>query len=112
MFNLDPDHIISDLLNRRDTWSGKTVFWPIQGTDLVTPVDLAALPTYTRDRRFDGFRGFGIVRTGETRKDPEALGLALVPGGIPRPMDQQPQDEILADDAEDFSQDLLGFGSA
>lgn len=80
VFNLDPDHVISDLLNRRDTWSGKTVFWPIQGTDLVTPVDLAALPTYTRDRRFDGFRGFGIVRTGETRRDPEALGLALVPG--------------------------------
>ncbi|SOE18529.1 PAS/PAC sensor signal transduction histidine kinase [Hoeflea halophila] len=85
VFNLDPDHIISDLLNRRDTWSGKTVFWPVQGTDLVTPVDLAALPTYTRDRRFDGFRGFGIVRTGETRKDPEALGLALVPGSVSRP---------------------------
>jgi len=83
VFNLDPDHVISDLLNRRDTWSGKTVLWPIQGTDLVTPVDLAALPTYNRDRHFDGFRGFGIVRTGEARKDPEALGLALVPGGVP-----------------------------
>ena len=80
VFNLDPEHVISDLLNRRDTWSGKTVLWPIQGTDLVTPVDLAALPTYTRDRRFDGFRGFGIVRIGEARRDPEALGLALVPG--------------------------------
>ncbi|WP_412051190.1 ATP-binding protein [Hoeflea sp. Naph1] len=80
VFNLDPDHVITDLLNRRDTWSGRTVFWPIQGTDLVTPVDLAALPTYTRDRHFDGFRGFGIVRSGETRKDPEALGLALVSG--------------------------------
>ncbi|HEX9858128.1 MAG TPA: hypothetical protein VGA75_07210, partial [Paracoccaceae bacterium] len=79
VFNLDPDHVISDLLNRRDTWSGKTVFWPIQGTNLVTPVDLAALPTYTRDRRFDGFRGFGIVRIGEARPDPEALGLALLP---------------------------------
>lgn len=82
VFNLDPDHVIADLLSRRDTWSGKTVHWPIQGTDLVTPVDLAALPTYTRDRQFDGFRGFGIVRSGETRKDPEALGLALVPGSI------------------------------
>lgn len=85
VFNLDPDHVITDLLNRRDTWSGKTVYWPIQGTDLVTPVDLAALPTYTRDRRFDGFRGFGIVRTGETRQDPEALGLALTPGMQPLP---------------------------
>lgn len=82
VFNLDPDHVIADLLSRRDTWSGKTVYWPIQGTDLVTPVDLAALPTYTRDRQFDGFRGFGIVRSSETRKDPEALGLALVPGSV------------------------------
>lgn len=80
VFNLDPDHVIIEALNRRDTWSGKTVFWPIQGTNLVTPVDLAALPTYTRDRQFDGFRGFGIVRSGETRTDPEAIGLALSPG--------------------------------
>ncbi|MEQ8480897.1 MAG: ATP-binding protein [Hoeflea sp.] len=80
VFNLDPDHVIEEALNRRDTWSGKTVFWPIQGTDLVTPVDLAALPTYTRERVFDGFRGFGIVRCGETRTDPEAIGLALQPG--------------------------------
>ncbi len=97
VFNLDPDHVISDLLNRRDTWSGKTVFWPIQGTDLVTPVDLAALPTYTRDRRFDGFRGFGIVRIGEARPDPEALGLALVPGRM-SPL----ADETVSEDEKPF----------
>ncbi len=86
VFNLDPDNVITDLLRRRDTWSGKTVYWPIQGTDLVVPVDLAALPTYTRDRQFDGFRGFGIVRTAEARPDPEALGRTLEPGyGQPGP---------------------------
>ncbi|MDZ7601363.1 MAG: PAS domain S-box protein, partial [Hoeflea sp.] len=102
VFNLDPDHVIADLLNRRDTWSGKTVYWPIQGTSLVTPVDLAALPTYTRDRQFDGLRGFGIVRMGETREDPEALGLALVPGARLRTMDQSSRDEARAgaDDSE------------
>lgn len=110
VFNLDPDHIITDLLNRRDTWSGKTVFWPIQGTDLVTPVDLAALPTYTRDRRFDGFRGFGIVRTGETRKDPEALGLALVPGSVSRSVDQTPESDLHEKTPADLSEkaDLTG----
>ena len=110
VFNLDPDHIISDLLNRRDTWSGKTVFWPVQGTDLVTPVDLAALPTYTRDRRFDGFRGFGIVRTGETRKDPEALGLALVPGSVSRSVAEAHESDLHQETHEELSEkaDLTG----
>ena len=105
VFNLDPDHVISDLLNRRDTWSGKTVFWPIQGTDLVTPVDLAALPTYTRDRRFDGFRGFGIVRIGEARSDPEALGLALVPGRISPLADENASEGEKSFDTEETTGD-------
>ena len=105
VFNLDPDHVISELLSRRDTWSGKTVYWPIQGTSLSTPVDLAALPTYTRDRQFDGFRGFGIVRIGETREDPEALGLALVPGARSRPAEQTPPDEDpVADETDETAQ--------
>ncbi|WP_340160905.1 ATP-binding protein [uncultured Hoeflea sp.] len=110
VFNLDPDHVITDLLNRRDTWSGKTVFWPIQGTDLVTPVDLAALPTYTRDRRFDGFRGFGIVRTGESRKDPEALGLALVPGSVSRSVAEAHESDLHQQTHEQLSEkaDLTG----
>jgi len=78
VFNVDADHAITDLLRRRDTWSGKTVLWPVQGTDLRVPVDLAALPTYSRDREFDGFRGFGIVRSSDAQSDPERIGLALV----------------------------------
>lgn len=78
VFNIDPEHAITDLLRRRDTWSGKTVLWPVQGTDLRVPVDLAALPTYSRDREFDGFRGFGIVRSSDAQSDPERIGLALV----------------------------------
>ena len=58
----DPDGEIADLLDRRDTWSGRTVLWPVSGTDLAAPVDLAALPVYNRDRVFEGFRGFGVVR--------------------------------------------------
>ena len=102
VFNLDPDHVITDLLSRRDTWSGKTVYWPIQGTELAVPVDLAALPTYTRERRFDGFRGFGIVRIGEAQPDPEAIGLTLVPGPwIPRERKEQAS-------VEDTTEDLAG----
>lgn len=80
LFNLDPDGKIAELLNRRDTWSGKTIFWPVEGTSLTVPIDLAALPTYTRSREFDGFRGFGIVRISDAVEDPNAVGLSLVAG--------------------------------
>ncbi|WP_136659661.1 PAS domain S-box protein [Nitratireductor sp. XY-223] len=82
VFNIDPDHTIGDLLHKRDTWSGKTVMWPVQGTDLRVPVDLAALPTYSREREFDGFRGFGIVRPADSVSDPERIGLALSSAGV------------------------------
>jgi PAS domain S-box-containing protein len=79
IFHLDPEGKITELLNRRDTWSGKTIRWPVEGTSLTVPVDLAALPTYTRTREFDGFRGFGIVRIADASEDPNAVGLSLVP---------------------------------
>ncbi|MBY5751785.1 ATP-binding protein [Rhizobium leguminosarum] len=82
LFNLDPDGKLSEALARRDTWSGKTILWPVEGTSLVVPVDLAALPTYTRNRDFDGFRGFGVVRLSDAQEDPLALGLTLRPDGI------------------------------
>lgn len=74
-FDLDPDHDITALLERRDTWSGRTVLWPIAGTDLRAPVDLAALPAYNRDRGFEGFRGFGVIRLAESIVDPAARGM-------------------------------------
>ncbi|WP_421594335.1 ATP-binding protein [Shinella sp. M27] len=76
-FDLDPEGKIGDLLSRRDTWSGKTIFWPVEGTALTVPVDLAALPTYSRNREFDGFRGFGIVRIADAVEDAHARGLTL-----------------------------------
>ncbi|OCJ17730.1 PAS domain-containing sensor histidine kinase [Rhizobium sp. AC44/96] len=82
LFNLDPDGKISEALARRDTWSGKTIHWPIEGTSLAVPVDLAALPTYTRSREFDGFRGFGVVRLSDAAEDPLALGLTFGPHDI------------------------------
>ncbi|CAD7054630.1 histidine kinase [Pseudorhizobium endolithicum] len=75
--HLDPDGRVGELLRRRDTWSGKTIWWPVEGTSLRVPIDLAALPTYTRDRIFDGFRGFGIIRVGDAVEDPHALGMTL-----------------------------------
>ncbi|PWJ79769.1 PAS/PAC sensor signal transduction histidine kinase [Pseudaminobacter salicylatoxidans] len=79
-FGLDPTGEIADLLERRDTWSGRSVLWPLAGTELKIPVDLAALPVYGRERNFEGFRGFGVARRGDAVPDPEKLGLVLVPG--------------------------------
>ncbi|PQA71823.1 cell-division control histidine kinase PdhS [Brucella oryzae] len=84
VFGFDPDGSIAALLDKRDTWSGKRLMWPVEGTDLRVPVELAALPVYSRDRTFTGFRGFGIVRPAEAEKDPEEIGLVLA-GGIPQP---------------------------
>ncbi|MER8482550.1 PAS domain S-box protein [Mesorhizobium sp. M1322] len=78
-FALDASGEIAGLLDRRDTWSGRSVLWPVAGTDFKIPVDLAALPVYGRSRAFEGFRGFGVARTSDAVVDPEAIGMALVP---------------------------------
>ena len=55
---------------RRDTWSGVTVHWPVEDAELVRPVDLAALPVFDRERRFLGYRGFGVFREAQPRPKP------------------------------------------
>jgi PAS domain S-box-containing protein len=99
VFALDPGGEIAQLLERRDTWSGRTVPWPLEGTNLSVPVDLAALPVYDRERRFEGFRGFGVARMADAVVDPEAIGMALagrldVPAE-PQPPPQAPGDETI-----------------
>lgn len=101
-YHFDADGTIGELLGRRDTWSGKTIYWPVEGTTLVVPVDLAALPTYSRNREFDGFRGFGIVRVADAIEDPDGRGLRLA--GMAAPIDfdaEQPErtpDELSSDE--------------
>ncbi len=104
LFNLDPDGKIRELLGRRDTWSGKTIYWPVEGTSMMVPIDLAALPTYTRAREFDGFRGFGIVRLADATEDPHATGLTFLHGKEADPAEILPQPTV-----EDESHELLAF---
>ncbi|WP_457152685.1 PAS domain S-box protein [Mesorhizobium sp. P5_C1] len=96
-FGLDPSGEIAGLLERRDTWSGRSVLWPVAGSDLKIPVDLAALPVYGRSRAFEGFRGFGVARASDAVVDPEAIGMALVPNGkapeTPEPQAVEPVPE-------------------
>ena len=84
-FGLDPTGEIAQLLERRDTWSGRTVRWPSVG--LRIPVDLAALPVYNRNREFEGFRGFGVARPADAMSDPDAA----------EPSGQQAPDHVAGD---------------
>ncbi|MBP1861928.1 PAS domain S-box-containing protein [Rhizobium herbae] len=103
-YHLDPGNTIGELLKRRDTWSGKTIYWPVEGTGLQVPVDLAALPTYSRNREFDGFRGFGIVRVADTVDDEQAMGLTF--GEQPAPAQETAPEE--ADDGKSETDALSG----
>ena len=80
---LDPDGEIASLLERRDTWSGRSVMWPVAGAGLRVPVDLAALPVYGRQRVFEGFRGFGVARTADAVEDIPTPAAAIVPHEAP-----------------------------
>ncbi|MBW8301291.1 MAG: PAS domain-containing sensor histidine kinase [Hydrogenophaga sp.] len=103
LFNLDPEGKIGELLMKRDTWSGKTIHWPVEGTSLMVPVDLAALPTYTRSRDFDGFRGFGIVRLADAIEDPHRTGMTFVGEAAPRQPAEPEIGEASADTVPGFS---------
>ncbi len=45
----------------RETFSGIEVLWPMADAAAVVPVSLGGLPAFDRDRRFDGYRGFGVI---------------------------------------------------
>jgi PAS domain S-box-containing protein len=60
-FGLDPDGRVAKAVATRDTWSGITLRWPVDGGDRL-PVELSGLPVYDRARNFAGYRGFGVCR--------------------------------------------------
>jgi PAS domain S-box-containing protein len=60
--DLDPEQRIAQALATRDTWSGLTVAWPIDGSDDRLSVELSGLPSFDRERQFRGYRGFGVCR--------------------------------------------------
>jgi len=59
---LDPDRRVERAIASRDTWSGVTLAWPVEGSEERLAVELSGLPMFDRDRAFRGYRGFGICR--------------------------------------------------
>jgi PAS domain S-box-containing protein len=63
-FGIDPRGRVAAALERRDTFTGLTVDWPVDASTLRVPVDLAGMPVFARDRTFRGYRGFGVAKCG------------------------------------------------
>ncbi|ESR23699.1 PAS domain-containing sensor histidine kinase [Lutibaculum baratangense] len=78
-YRLDPDGEISRLMDTRETWSGIVVDWPRESGGSVG-VRLSALPRFSGDRQFAGYRGFGeileaepVAEAGERPDAPQAV---------------------------------------
>ena len=69
---------------RRDTWSGVIVHWPLTESGMMVVVDLAALPVFDRERKFQGYRGFGVFRE-KAPRSVQAEDKALQPAAAPVP---------------------------
>jgi PAS domain S-box-containing protein len=60
-FGLDAGDRILEAIATRDTWSGITLYWPVDGGGRL-PVELSGVPIYDENRAFAGYRGFGVCR--------------------------------------------------
>ena len=70
--NFDPQARLREALARHKTWSGIEALWPHSGNAFAAPVTLGAIPLFARDRRFDGFSGFGVVHLTRAQARPAA----------------------------------------
>jgi PAS domain S-box-containing protein len=107
VFGLDPDGRVLKAIATRDTWSGITLNWPVDGGGRL-PVELSGLPIYDRNQNFAGYRGFGVCRDldGLTRLaalrryellgDPAPPGLSEPPGATSSNPPQSPDPTTVA----------------
>ncbi len=64
----DPDGSVAGLFARRETWSGRVVYWNMDNSSRQVPVDWAGMPVFDSQRRLAGFRGFGLLRMEAVRE--------------------------------------------
>ena len=76
---LDPSGEIANALSRHETFSGIETAWSIDGLDQPLTVEMSGLPMFDSERRFNGFRGFGLCRDVERLKDLRSRKLAQTP---------------------------------
>ena len=61
VFGLDPAGHVEQAIATRDTWSGITLYWPVDGGGRL-PVELSGLPVFGEGHTYAGYRGFGVCR--------------------------------------------------
>lgn len=60
---LDPEGRLAVALRKRETWSGQHVLWPVAGEIArFVSIELAGLVVLDENRKFRGYRGFGVIR--------------------------------------------------
>ncbi|MBF9234983.1 PAS domain-containing sensor histidine kinase [Microvirga alba] len=91
----DPEGAIASLFARRETWSGRPIFWSIDNSFQQVPVDWAGMPIFGEGRELIGFRGFGLLRM-DAAREPEQL--APVNPGEPF-AEAEAEDEAISDAA-------------
>jgi PAS domain S-box-containing protein len=110
-FALDPEGRVMKAVSTRDTWSGVTLNWPVDGGARL-PVELSGLPIYDRAHHFAGYRGFGVcrdleglarlasLRRHEFFSDPPAQApLLRSQAKLPQPLSVDIADAVIADNA-------------
>ncbi len=60
-FGLDPADKLREAIATRETWSGVTLYWPVDGGGRL-PVELSGLPVFGDNGEYEGYRGFGVCR--------------------------------------------------
>jgi PAS domain S-box-containing protein len=93
---VDADARMQNALTSRDTFSGVTLNWPVDGGYL--PVELSGVPALDVEQQFAGYRGFGVCRDIAGLARLELLrkhGISISP-----PNPQPPSPDNLVADAE------------
>ena len=88
---LDPTNQVVRAVSSQETWSGIVIPWPVDNSPEPLPIELSGLPVFDRDRRFRGYRGFGVCRDID-RINQLARARRDQPIGF-RPVPESPQQE-------------------
>lgn len=86
-FHLDPHGAVAAAMAERRTLSSVAISWPTDDPHTRIPAELSGVPFYDNDRRFAGYRGFGLIRA------LSALPQFAATQPIEHPAQHEPHDE-------------------